>query len=640
MSMIGARPGMSATPPFRGLQANNKLFFTIEQHGKTGPVLHMESHQVPAAHQCPPLSQAPPGHSSFTPSKQSSSKTPTTLPKAPKAPEKPLMPYMRYSRKVWESVKAKNADLRLWQIGKIIGHMWRELSDAEKKEYMDAYEADKENLKIFHNSAQYQNYLREKQRAEHQIEEEERRSKNSAANEHRVSIQPADYNMETESNVSVKAVAASRYHRNHALVNELFSESLVPDSRSVVTEQRMALLRKQVRSLMDHQQKLEKELSDITDKFNAKKRKFTESSEEFAEKLKEECDSKPLMTSAKFEALVIKHKAELRSKYDKLFEQQKKQKQERMMAEQTSQQPASQQQPVYPGDQQMLAQQVPPQEMHPQQVALQPMAPQQMSSQQMSSPQMAPQQMAPQQMAPQQMAPQQMAPQQMAPQQMAPQQMSSQQMAPQQMAPQQMAPQQIAPQQMAPQQMAPQQMAPQQMASQQMAPQQMAPQQMAPQQMASQQMAPQQMAPQQMAPQQMAPQQMAPQQIAPQQVPSPMYQVSQSSAYSMGNPQFQSDAYSANQPAAYQQYSARESAVPDQQAVEPQTPAYPPPSAPTGATAGAPSDSTPGASEGIHPSSDTVNQTENIAKDEQNEGGPVTNSAGEDPPNENADHQT
>lgn len=240
------------------------------------------------------------------------------LPKPPKPPEKPLMPYMRYSRRVWDSVKAANPDLKLWEIGRIIGGMWRDLPQTEKYAFVDEYEAEKaqytEMLKTYQSSPAYLQWLAHKNRVGN-LEEESSSKKGSSQKEQqqqdrRIDIQPAEDEEDQDEGLSVKHVAYARYLRNHRLINEIFSDTVVPDVRSVVTTARMQILKKQVQSLTMHQKKLEDELQQIEEKFEAKKRKFIESSEAFQEELKKHC--KPAVDEDTFSRMVERALEQLR----------------------------------------------------------------------------------------------------------------------------------------------------------------------------------------------------------------------------------------------------------------------------------------------------------------------------------------
>lgn len=256
--------------------------------------------------------------------------------KPPKAPEKPAMPYLRYSKKVWDTVKAQNPDLKLWEIGKIIGQMWRDLPDEQKQEYVEEYENDKveyeKALKSYHNSQPYLNFIAAKnkskstQGADGDTHERRESSKQAAERDRRIEIQPAEDDEDQDDGFSVKHVAYARYLRNHRLINEIFSETVVPDVRSVITTGRLQVLKRQVQSLTMHQKKLEAELQQIEEKFEAKKQKFMESSQSFQEELKKHC--KPAVDEDTFQKMVERQYELLKKEKMKALEEQSKPKTE------------------------------------------------------------------------------------------------------------------------------------------------------------------------------------------------------------------------------------------------------------------------------------------------------------------------
>ncbi|XP_069195515.1 SWI/SNF-related matrix-associated actin-dependent regulator of chromatin subfamily E member 1 isoform X23 [Procambarus clarkii] len=226
------------------------------------------------------------GNPAFNPQKMGSGKGGVSkqsgegrIPKPPKAPDKPLMPYMRYSRKA---------------------------------DYTKALEA-------YHSSPAYQQYLAAKSKAGTVATEEKEILDRSSSTttpgtklDRRIDIQPAEDEDDYDDGLSVKHVAHARYVRNHRLINEIFSDTVVPDVRSVVTSQRLTVLRRQVQSLTMHQKKLETELQQIEEKFEAKKQKFMEAGDSFQGELKKVKAMAPKLDETSFAAMVERQKEILR----------------------------------------------------------------------------------------------------------------------------------------------------------------------------------------------------------------------------------------------------------------------------------------------------------------------------------------
>lgn len=111
--------------------------------------------------------------------------------------------------------------------------------------------------------------------------------------EAKVTVQPVEDEADSDP-FSVKQIAALRYRRNQKLMVEIFSDSAVPDQRTIVTNQRMAVLKRQVQSLNMHQvcllfefssQNFSRDLSFLVGRFKTVPNQFCFSFESTLQKL-------------------------------------------------------------------------------------------------------------------------------------------------------------------------------------------------------------------------------------------------------------------------------------------------------------------------------------------------------------------
>ncbi|KAL3087326.1 hypothetical protein niasHS_008645 [Heterodera schachtii] len=247
----------------------------------------------------------------------------------PKLPDRPLVPYMRFSKKTWPKVRADKPDVPLWELGKIIGHLWNNISPAEKAMYNHEYEQDKieyEKAMKQYNAA-YSQYMASKSRVKsaHQQHQQDKggsgrkttaagASADAAGITSGVFMQPIDD--EDPFELAGKRLAAIRYDRNNRLMAELFSPSYLPDPRAFVPQQRIDHFRRQRMSLEQHQVKSNEELARMAELFSQRKRAIQRDSEAYHEMLKKVCAERPRVDQQRCEELTEQYKEQLLNAWD------------------------------------------------------------------------------------------------------------------------------------------------------------------------------------------------------------------------------------------------------------------------------------------------------------------------------------
>lgn len=98
----------------------------------------------------------------------------------------------------------------------------------------------------------------------------------------KITVQPTED--DDGDNFFSKQLAAARFQRNHRLINVLFSD-IVVDQEPGSDADKLQACKKRVQSLTEYQRKIDHEMVELNERFNAKKAKIIDDGKKFTEKL-------------------------------------------------------------------------------------------------------------------------------------------------------------------------------------------------------------------------------------------------------------------------------------------------------------------------------------------------------------------
>merc|ERR1719357_2340691 len=202
----------------------------------------------------------------------------------------------------------------------MIGQMWRDLPEGEKNRFTQHYELEKHDyerkLRQYRNSlaqASSQSKGRESDATEKAAHLNKTLPIDSITNNKEDGIDIVAVPDEEDDGLTIKHVAHARFNMNNKLINEIFSDVIVPisESESSSSVDRLKMLKSQIERLTKQQDKLEAEVTTIEDNFKVKKMRYLNRSEEFKTELESKCSK--AVDASKFKEMVAEELSKIKA---------------------------------------------------------------------------------------------------------------------------------------------------------------------------------------------------------------------------------------------------------------------------------------------------------------------------------------